>query len=91
MKKLDLIRKVAENVNESESNISVIVDEIFETITNTMANNEVVDICGFAKFEPVLQGERQSRNSKTGEVKIIPAKLVPKCRFKLFVKNKLLN
>lgn len=91
MKKADLIEKIAKDLNESKSNIAAIVDEVFETITDTMANNEVVDIYGFAKFEPVLQSERQSRNPNTGEVKVTPAKLVPKCRFKSAVKNKLIG
>lgn len=91
MKKADLIEKIAKDLNESKSNVAVIVDEVFETITETIANNEVVDIYGFAKFEPVLQSERQSRNPKTGEVKVTPAKLVPKCRFKSAVKNKLIS
>lgn len=91
MKKADLIEKIAQDLNTNKSSVAAIVDSTFETITNTMAANEVVDIYGFAKFEPVFQNEKQSRNPKTGEMKTTPAKLVPKCRFKSAVKTKLIG
>lgn len=91
MKKVDLVEIVAKELNESKSTVTAIIDKTFEVIGDTMANNDAVDIYGFAKFEPVLQNARQSRNPKTGEIKETPSKLVPKCRFRTAVKNKLIE
>lgn len=89
MKKTELINAIATKCGESNKVVDSVVTSFIEVIKESMANNEPVDIYGFAKFESVVQPERTVRNPKTGETKISPAKKAPKCRFKPLVKNEL--
>lgn len=89
MKKHELIEVLASKTGESKAVIGIILESFVDTIGETLKKNESVDITGFAKFEAVEQAARIVRNPKTGETKENPAKLVPKCRFKTAVKNKL--
>ena len=89
MKKQDLVEIVASKTGESNKVVSTIIDTMIDVIGDQLKNNEPVDIYGFAKFESVQQNARLVRNPKTGEIKENPAKLVPKCRFKSAIKNRL--
>lgn len=51
-----------------------IVDEIFNSISNELANGEEVSIYGFGKFKIKETSERVGRNPQTGEEITIPAR-----------------
>lgn len=87
MKKDELIKMVSSRVDKPISEVKEIADEILSAITDTMVKHEPIEIYGFAKFEVVEQSERTVKNPKTGETKINPAKMVPKCRFRPAFKN----
>lgn len=89
MKKQELLETIASKTGESKKSINNILNCLTETIVEACKNGDNVDIYGFAKFEAVKQSERTFRNPKTGESKITPAKMVPKCRFKNNVKRQL--
>ena len=89
MKKQELVELIASKTGENNKTVSTIIDSFIETIGDQLKNNEPVDIYGFAKFESVMQSARIVKNPRTGETKENPAKLVPKCRFKSAIKNKL--
>ena len=54
------------------------VDCIFETITNTLKNQEAVQVTGFGSFKVSKRGARKGRNPQTGEEINIEARMVPK-------------
>lgn len=81
MTKKDLVKAVANKHDEfTQKEISVIVDTILETITETVGKGEKVALAGFGSFEATIRSERQGRNPSTGEIMTIPAKKV--CKFK---------
>lgn len=89
MKKTDLIETIASKLGENKATVAAVIDSFIDTVVCTIKSKEDIDIHGFAKFEAVEQAAKIVRNPKTGETKENPAKLVPKCRFKPAVKNKL--
>lgn len=89
MKKQELIETIAIKTGESKQSINNVLDGLITVIVDSCKKGEAVDIYGFAKFEAVEQAERKFRNPRTGESKITPAKIVPKCRFKNNIKRQL--
>ena len=77
MNKPELVRKVDEKSNLKIIESQVIVDAIFDTIQETLGNNEKVQIVGFGTFEVRERAERNGRNPATGETIVIPSTLVP--------------
>ncbi|MES9770976.1 HU family DNA-binding protein, partial [Priestia megaterium] len=49
----------------------------FETISNTLAKEEKIQLLGFGTFEVRERAERTGRNPQTGEEMTIPASKVP--------------
>ncbi|MDY0944337.1 HU family DNA-binding protein [Priestia megaterium] len=50
---------------------------MFETISNTLAEEEKIQLLGFGTFEVRERAERTGRNPQTGEEMTIPASKVP--------------
>ena len=77
MKKSELIAVVAEKANISKKDAEAAVDATFDTIVDTIAAGDKIQIVGFGTFE------RRERNARTGvdprtNAKIeIPASKVP--------------
>lgn len=79
MNKEILVKTVAGNIDgATKKDIEVVVNEVFDTIKNTLASGEKVTIAGFGSFEVTERAERQGRNPKTGEAITIPASKSPK-------------
>ena len=79
MNKEILVKTVAGNIDgATKKDIELVVNEVFDTIKNTLASGEKVAIAGFGSFEVVERAERQGRNPKTGETITIPASKSPK-------------
>jgi integration host factor beta subunit len=73
-----LVEKVAERVeNFKKRDVELIVDEIFDSMTNSLAKGEKVEIRGFGSFKVKGHKARKGRNPKTGETIDIPAKKTP--------------
>lgn len=79
MTKKELIKSVSEKVGFTQKDITVVIDAVISTISNTLATEEV-SIAGFGKFEAINKPERTMRNPATGGSVIVPAKKSP--RFK---------
>lgn len=89
MKKPELIDAIASKTGEPKSKVAIIVDEVFNTIIETMKNKEVVDIYAFGKFEAVFKEAHMGKNPITGEQKMVDAKYNPKLRYSSAVKKTL--
>ena len=77
MNKTDLINKVASVVG-TQKQAKEVVDYVLNTIRETLADNESVQIAGFGSFKVSERKARTGRNPKTGEAIQIPAAKVPK-------------
>ena len=82
MTKLDLINLLAERFEFlSLKDTKIIVDVVFDSMTEALAKGDRIDIRGFGSFTIKERIEREGRNPKTGESVQIPAKR--KIHFKL--------
>lgn len=53
------------------------VNALIETVTETLASGENIQLIGFGTFEVRQRSERKARNPKTGETMTIPAQKAP--------------
>ena len=77
MKKPELIDAVATKSDLTKQDSKKAVDALFETISNTLAKEEKIQLLGFGTFEVRERAERTGRNPQTGEEMNIPASKVP--------------
>ena len=75
--KQDLIAKVAETAELSKKQATLVVNTVFDTISESLANGEKVQIIGFGGFDVRERAERKGRNPQTGDEITIPASKVP--------------
>ena len=75
--KQDLIVKVAETAELSKKQAALVVATVFDTIAESLANGEKVQLIGFGSFEVRERAERKGRNPQTGAELVIPASKVP--------------
>lgn len=78
MNKTELISKVAEELGVTKKDTTAVVDALVNTITNTVANGEDVNIAGFGKFSVSERAARTGRNPQSGETIEIAASKAPK-------------
>ncbi|MFT8363594.1 MAG: HU family DNA-binding protein [Sporolactobacillus sp.] len=77
MNKNELVQKVAGKTGLSRKDAELIVNETFDTIIDTLHDEEKVQIVGFGTFEVRKRAERIGRNPQTGESITIPSTFVP--------------
>ena len=75
--KQDLIAKVAETAELSKKQAALVVNTVFETISESLSNGEKVQIIGFGSLDVRERAERKGRNPQTGAELVIPASKVP--------------
>ena len=79
MNKEILVKTVVENIEgATKKDIAVVVNEVFDTIKNTLASGEKVAIAGFGSFEVVERAARECKNPQTGEPVHVEASKAPK-------------
>ena len=78
MTKSGLIEKVAElTPHISKKDTEIVVNTIFDSMTEALRQGERIEIRGFGSFQVKLREAREGRNPKTGEEVQIPAKRTP--------------
>jgi len=78
MTKSELVEIIAENYGEiTRREAEVVVNEIFQAISEALANGERVELRGFGSFTTKRRNPRVGRNPKTGESVQVPGKTVP--------------
>lgn len=79
MNRTEIIKVVSNRVDgATQKDVKVIVDTLFDVITETVATGEPVKIAGFGNFEVVERSERKGRNPQTNAEIVIPATKAPK-------------
>jgi DNA-binding protein HU-beta len=73
MRKQDLIRAVAKETGRAESQVTPVVNAVFESIERALAGGDEVAISGFGTFRVVERPAREGRNPQTGQ----PMKIGP--------------
>ena len=78
MTKSGLIERVAElTPHISKKDTEVVVNTIFDSMTEALKHGERIEIRGFGSFQVKVREAREGRNPKTGEEVRIPAKRTP--------------
>ncbi|MFP7171161.1 HU family DNA-binding protein [Terribacillus sp. 179-K 1B1 HS] len=77
MNKAELVEAVAQQAELSKKDASKAVDALLETISETLAKDEKVQLVGFGTFEVRERAARTGRNPQTGEEITIPASKAP--------------
>jgi integration host factor subunit beta len=78
MTKSDLIERVATRVPHiSKKDTEVVVNTIFDSMTEALRRGARIEIRGFGSFQVKIREAREGRNPKTGEEVRIPAKRTP--------------
>ena len=77
MNKTELIAAVAEQSGLSKKDAEKAVSSTIDTIINTVAEGEKIQIAGFGTFEVRERGERVGRDPRTSAEIVIPASKAP--------------
>lgn len=78
MTKSELIEAVSAKVgNFSRKDIEIIVDTLFQSMSDSLSKGDKVEIRGFGSFKIKSRDGRQGRNPKSGENIFIESKKVP--------------
>lgn len=78
MNKQDIINTVADSAVLSKKDAKAAVNAVFQTITDSLANGESVQLIGFGTFSTADRAEREGTNPSTGQKITIPATTVAK-------------
>ncbi len=78
MTKRELVEKLAERTkNLSQKDAELVVNTIFEAMTEALASGDRIEIRGFGSFQVKKRNAREGRNPRTGEKVQVKAKKVP--------------
>jgi DNA-binding protein HU-beta len=77
MNKTELVKAVAEQAELTQKDAAKAVDALIETISETLAKEEKIQLIGFGTFEVRERSARKGRNPQTGEEIEIAASKVP--------------
>lgn len=81
MTKKELTKIVADKLDDfTQKDVGIVIDAVFNVITEEVIKGEKVTLSGFGAFEPGVRAARKGRNPKTGEVMTFDEKRV--CKFK---------
>lgn len=78
MTKRDLVEKLAEKVkNLSQKDAEMIVNTMFESMTEALSQGDRIEIRGFGSFLVKQRRAREGRNPRTGDNVFVAQKKVP--------------
>lgn len=78
MNKVELIGVVAENSGVAKCNVEKVLDAFTETVMDTVARDEKVQLVGFGGFYRARRAAKRGVNPRTGEQISIPERHTPK-------------
>ena len=89
MTKAELIGAVQKKIDikVSKKDLGIIVQGLFDVITEAVAKGDKVSVLGFGNFEAIERSARDCRNPKTGEIVHVEASKTPKFKASKAFKN----
>lgn len=88
MNKTELVAAVAAKTEMSKKNAEKAVAAMLETVAETLAAGEKVQLVGFGTFEAREREARTAKNPRTGETVEVAASRVPAFKAGQALKNK---
>lgn len=77
MNKTDLVNLVSEKADLTKKDSGIVIDAVFESVTEGLKEDGKVQLVGFGTFEVRERSARKGRNPQTGEEIDIPASKIP--------------
>ena len=77
MTKAELVEKVSGKINLTKKQTEVVVNTVFQSITDSLSDGKKVELRGFGSFRIREGNARVGRNPKSGAQVDVPAKRVP--------------
>ena len=77
MTKAELIEEVAKVASLTKKETELIVNTVFDNITDALGKGDKVELRGFGSFRLRSRKSRTGRNPKTGEKVEVPSKKIP--------------
>jgi len=77
MTKTELIEEVAKVATLTKKETELIVNTVFDNITEALSKGDKVELRGFGSFRIRHRNSRKGRNPKTGDSVSVPEKRVP--------------
>jgi len=77
MNKMDIINKLATDINVNQKIAKIAVDTIIDSVKKAIINNERVEIRGFGSFTLREYKAYRGRNPKSGETVQVEPKRLP--------------
>ena len=77
MTKAELIEEVAKVATLTKKETELIVNTVFDNITDALSKGDKVELRGFGSFRIRHRNSRKGRNPKTGDSVSVPEKRVP--------------
>ena len=77
MNKNNLIKRLSEKTKIQAREARVIVDNIFNTMKESLEKGERIEVRGFGSFVMRQYGRYKGRNPKTGKIVDVPPKKLP--------------
>jgi integration host factor subunit beta len=77
MTKIGLINKLAKEAGITVTEARSVVNTFFSSLSESLSDNDKVELRGFGTFTTKLKKGRRGRNPKTGAQVDIPSKIVP--------------
>ena len=77
MTKAELVERVANQIHLTKKQTEVVVNTVFSSITDSLAEGKKVELRGFGSFRIRQRNARIGRNPKSGQKVEVPSKKVP--------------
>lgn len=77
MTKADLVEQIASRIELSKKESEHIVNTVFRSIVQALADGDKVELRGFGSFRTRTRKPRMGRNPKTGDTVDVPEKSIP--------------
>jgi len=77
MTKIELVEKVANQIDLTKKDAESVVGIIFQSITDSLSKGDKVELRGFGSFRVRQRNARTGRNPKSGEKVEVPSRKVP--------------
>jgi integration host factor subunit alpha len=87
MTKAEIVEQIYEQVGFSKKESADLVEQVFQTIKETLARGEKVKISGFGNFVVRPKNARKGRNPQTGKEILLEARRVLTFKPSLVLKN----
>ena len=91
MNKQQLITEMSAKAEMTKLDTEKVLKAFIDTVTETLAKGEKIQLVGFGSFEVVERAARTGRNPQDGSTIVIPESKAPKFKFGKTVKDLVKN